>query len=41
MLKKIVEKRVMKNKMIDLYSIFYISIFCEELPPLVVFVGGS
>ena len=40
MLEEIAEKRVMKTKMMELYSTSYISVLCEELPPPSMFVGG-
>lgn len=38
MLEEIEAKR--KTKMMELYSTFYISVLCEELPPPTVFLGG-
>lgn len=40
LLEEIGAKRTLETKTVELYSAFYISVLCEELPPPAVFMGG-
>ena len=40
MYEEIESKRLEGTKSMELYSAFYISVYCEELPPPAVFFGG-